>query len=68
MKPKLGLSKLHCKIYGEKLVELANISFAALVLGQFLSEKFRPEMAVFGLVISSLCYLTSYVLLGEVKN
>jgi len=64
----MKLSKLHYKIYGEKLVELANMAFVGLVLAQFLSEQFKPEMATFGLVITSLCYLISYLLLGEVRN
>lgn len=63
------LSKLHRKIYGEKLVELANMAIVAMVLGQFLSkEEFALEIAGLGLVFSSLCYLTSYMFLKEVKN
>jgi len=63
------LSKLHYKIYGEKLVELANMAIIALVLGQFLSkEEFAPEIAGLGLIFSLLCYLTSYTFLKEVRS
>lgn len=69
MKPKLKFSNLHRKIYGEKLVELANIAIVALVLGQFLSkEEFVLEIAGLGLIFSFLCYLTSYMFLKEVKG
>jgi hypothetical protein len=65
----MKLSKLHCKIYGEKLVELADMAIIALVLGQFLSkEEFAPEIAGLGLIFSFLCYLTSYMFLKEVKS
>lgn len=60
----VNLSKLHRKIYGEKLVELANIVFAALVIGQFVSGKgFVPEVGLLGTTVSAILYITSYVLL-----
>ncbi len=65
----VNLSKLHRKIYGEKLVELANMAIAALVVGQALSEKgLVLRSTVVGLAVGFVCYSMSYFLLKEVKT
>ncbi len=70
MKRKLkGLSQLHRKIYGEKVVEFANMALAALVIGQLLSDKiFVPELAILGFVVALMLYLLSYFLIKGVTT
>lgn len=59
----IKLNRDHRKIYGEKMVELANIALGGLVLGQLISGKLSGRVVFLGLAIFTLCYIISYFLL-----
>lgn len=60
------LNEKHRELYGEKLIDVANIAIGALVFGQFISEKgFSWELANIGFSVFIGCYFTSYFLIKE---
>jgi len=57
----------HRQVFSEKNLDMGNIAAAALIFGQFVSEKpLNWTFAVLGITILFVCYLISYLLLkGE---
>lgn len=48
------------KMFAAKFTELANMTVAALVFGQFLSDKFNLTTMVWGLAIALSLYMASF--------
>lgn len=47
----------------EKLMDLGNLSFAGLVLGQFVGgQEFDANLFAVGILFAATCYLVSYLL------
>lgn len=56
-------------VYGEKLIDLANIALAALVFGQFVSsEGIHWSTAVAGLMLFIFLYVLAYFFLKSKKG
>jgi hypothetical protein len=54
------------EFYADKAVDLAHIIGGALVIGQFVSERFEPVIFIGGLLIFIGLYVWSYFLTKEV--
>lgn len=53
------------EFYADKAVDLAHIIAAALVIGQFLTEKFDPLLFAVGFLMFIGLYIVSYFLTKE---
>lgn len=63
MKKKLIIKRR--KIFGEKLLDLANYSVSALVLGQLLAKEKNIILMLIGFLTMGSLYIVSYILLGK---
>ena len=59
------MSRKQKEFYADKAVDLAHLIAAALVIGQFLTEKFDPVLFVVGFVMFTGLYIVSYFLTKE---
>jgi hypothetical protein len=52
------------KVLGEKMMELANLAYAGLVLGQLLADRFDALAAFLGAILFLALYATAITIMG----